>query len=737
MLNEELQSVWPDWKLEEPEIGHGAYGKVYKIKRSLAGFGEVEYQALKVVSIPLDEDDIDILTLGQSEREAKNEYYRSMAEKLAKEATFMSDLQGNPYIVRYDDHAILPRSDGKVGWDVLIRMELLTPFKDHMAGHGFTRQDVIRLGIDICKALELCRKKDVIHRDIKPENIFISEVGNYKLGDFGVAVNADKTLGGLSKKGTYAYMAPEVYKGQPYGPTIDTYSLGIILYRLLNDGKEPFMPPKGVAEKYEDRELALSKRMQCEPLPYPENETGKLARIVMKAASPYPEDRYSSPSEMRHALEDLVDANDGELMILPMKNAESFFTKRASRSAKPSISSVKPEVEVVEEEPIQEVEAPKNNIKMIIACCCAVLIGIAAFLFLRPAPEAEYVSIIHNTEYIEVGDTLKLSYAILPEKAKAEVMWASSNDTIATIDTKGTITAHTAGVVTITAELDNGVSTTCNIRIKSDCVTEYGGIDYADVYDYNFYVATYPALAEKYANDPAGALKHFVEVGVPSGYQAIADFNVLGYAKANGRLRDIFGSDLMSYVHHYIDYGKQEGRNGLGNSSMENYETVYNGVDYSAVYDYNYYTTNNYEVFERFNVDDAKVLEYFVTVGMVQGQQGCEKFNPVSYAYEYSDVRERCRNSLKYYMDKGGFDYTPFYFDYIQVGKAAGYNGTGCHSMKGFITSYGGTDYSSVYDYNAYCLNNKDIFALLGVDDAAVLEHFVLYGQEEGRIATN
>ena len=193
MINDELQSVWPDWTIEEPEIGHGAYGKVYKIKRSLAGFGEVEYQALKVVSIPLDEDDIDILTLGQSEREAKNEYYRSMAEKLAKEATFMSDLQGNPYIVRYYEHAIIPRSDGKVGWDVLIRMELLTPFKDHMAGHGFTRQDVIRLGIDICKALELCRKKDVIHRDIKPENIFISEVGNYKLGDFGVAVNADKT----------------------------------------------------------------------------------------------------------------------------------------------------------------------------------------------------------------------------------------------------------------------------------------------------------------------------------------------------------------------------------------------------------------------------------------------------------------------------------------------------------------------------------------------------------------
>ena len=737
MLIDELQSVWPDWTIEEPEIGHGAYGKVYKIKRSLAGFGEVEYQALKVVSIPLDEDDIDILTLGQSERDAKNEYYRSMAEKLAKEATFMSDLQGNPYIVRYYQHAIIPRSDGKIGWDVLIRMELLTPFKQHMAEHGFTRQDVIKLGIDICKALELCRKKDVIHRDIKPENVFISDVGNYKLGDFGVAVNADKTLGGLSKKGTYAYMAPEVYKGQPYGPTIDIYSLGIILYRLLNDGKEPFMPPKGVVEKYEDRELALAKRMQCEPLPYPENEIGKLARIVMKAASPYPEDRYSNPTEMRRALEELVDANDGELMILPMKNADSFFTKRASGSAKTSVKQVEPVIEKVEEQEETPKDPPKKNTFMILACVGAVLIGIIAFLFLRPAPEAEYVSIIHNVEYIEVGDNLKLSYAVLPEKAKPEVSWHSSNDVIATIDEKGNLIAHTAGVVTITVELENGVTATCNIRIKSNCVTEYGGIDYADVYDYNFYIATYPALSEQFANDPDGALKHFVEQGIPSGYQAIADFNVLGYAKANGRLRDVFGSDLLSYVHHYIEYGKQEGRNGLGSSTMEDYETVYNGIDYSAVYDYNYYTSKNYEVYEKYNVDDAKVLEHFVTVGMVQGQQGCEAFNPVSYAYEYPDVRERCRNSLKYYMDQGGFNYTSIYFDYIEVGKAGGYHGTGCHSMKGYVTTYNGKDYSSVYDYNVYCSNNKDIFALLGVDDAAVLEHFALYGQEEGRVASN
>ena len=57
--------------------------------------------------------------------------------------------------------------------------------------------------------------------------------------------------------------------------------------------------------------------------------------------------------------------------------------------------------------------------------------------------------------------------------------------------------------------------------------------------------------------------------------------------------------------------------------------------------------------------------------------------------------------------------------------------------MQNAMTVYDGTDYSGEYDYNAYCENNEDIYALLGVDDAAVLEHYVLYGRAEGRIAQN
>lgn len=102
VINERLKSVWPDWKIVE-RIGSGAYGAVYKISRTSKGSADVEFAALKAISIPLEEDSMSSISLGG----IKPEYYRSIAEKLLKEALVMSDMQGNPNIVRYYDHAIL------------------------------------------------------------------------------------------------------------------------------------------------------------------------------------------------------------------------------------------------------------------------------------------------------------------------------------------------------------------------------------------------------------------------------------------------------------------------------------------------------------------------------------------------------------------------------------------------------------------------------------------------------
>lgn len=126
---------------------------------------------------------------------------------------------------------------------------------------ALSEDDVIRLGIDLCKALEYCQCQNIIHRDIKPENIFVSRFGEFKLGDFGIARELERTMSGLSKKGTYSYMAPEMYKGEAYDSRVDIYSLGIVLYKLRNHNRLPFISLEKQLITYRDKENALNKRM--------------------------------------------------------------------------------------------------------------------------------------------------------------------------------------------------------------------------------------------------------------------------------------------------------------------------------------------------------------------------------------------------------------------------------------------------------------------------------------------
>jgi len=219
------------------EIDEGSFGKVFEIERK--DFGRTYKAALKAITIPRSQSEIKSIMADGMDADSVTAYFRGFVEELVDEFALMSRLKGNSNVVSYEDHIVVQHSTG-IGWDILIRMELLMPLLDYVSSNALARKDVIQLGIDMCKALELCQKYNIIHRDIKPENIFVSEVGDYKLGDFGIARTVEKTSSGLSKKGTYTYMAPEVYRGDTYGSSVDIYSLGIVLYRLLNDNRTPF-----------------------------------------------------------------------------------------------------------------------------------------------------------------------------------------------------------------------------------------------------------------------------------------------------------------------------------------------------------------------------------------------------------------------------------------------------------------------------------------------------------------
>ncbi len=331
--------VFDKWKICR-ELGQGSYGTVYEIQRE--DFGGVYKAALKVITVPQSRTELQsVLDEGMTPPQAK-QYFYSVVEDIGRECAIMSRLKGTGNIVSYEDHAVLRHPDG-IGWDILIRMELLHPLLPYVYQHPMARRDIIKLGIDICKALELCQRYNIIHRDIKPENIFISDNGDYKLGDFGIARTIERTTSGLSKKGTYSYMAPEVYIGKEYGFSVDTYSLGLVLYRMLNKNRGPFLPQPPEAITYDNREQALARRVSGEPLPRPFYGEGRLGEIVLKACAFDPKDRYSSPQQLRQELEAisyeaqdaaLIYPNGDELQINPSRYASGKSSGAAGTAGK-------------------------------------------------------------------------------------------------------------------------------------------------------------------------------------------------------------------------------------------------------------------------------------------------------------------------------------------------------------------------------------------------------------------
>ena len=297
------EPIFGKWHIVR-ELGEGSFGKVFEIEhRDLSG---TYSSALKVITIPRNKTELAQVAAENTGPDGVTKYFRSIVDGITKEFNIMSQLKGESTIVSYEDHEVREHTDG-IGWDIFIRMELLTPLLQYTAAYPLSRNDIIRLGIDICSALELCRKNAIIHRDIKPENIFVSKNGRFKLGDFGIAKNIDKTTSELTKTGTYTYMAPEVYKGAPYGASVDIYSLGIVLYNYTNNGRSPFISATQSSVLPAEKTEALLRRIKGETLPAPANADDALARVILKACAYLPRDRYLTPTDMRRDLEALLD----------------------------------------------------------------------------------------------------------------------------------------------------------------------------------------------------------------------------------------------------------------------------------------------------------------------------------------------------------------------------------------------------------------------------------------------
>ena len=287
MMNEELMQrsdIWAGWKIVR-EIGRGASGAVYEIQKEEAG--HTYRAALKEIYLE------------------NSEAAQQKISRFRKEALLLSELRGDSHVVSYVDHAVIP--DGESGVYILIQMELLQPFNDWFSSCRIDDGTVKKVGLDLCEALTRCQKRNIIHRDIKPQNIFVSKFGDFKLGDFGVAAVTDDEHFRGSLAGTRPYMAPESYREWIYNYSTDVYSLGMVLYYMLNDGRLPFIESDAPGDA--EKEIALSRRIRGDKIPDPAHGAPALKAAVMKALSFQPENRYQSAGEFREALEKIGTAS--------------------------------------------------------------------------------------------------------------------------------------------------------------------------------------------------------------------------------------------------------------------------------------------------------------------------------------------------------------------------------------------------------------------------------------------
>jgi formylglycine-generating enzyme required for sulfatase activity len=152
----------------------------------------------------------------------------------------------------------------------------------------------LTLGVGLARGLAAAHRQGVLHRDIKPSNALVTEEGEVKLLDFGLAEQFDpgqssRSAGAQPPAGTPLYMAPEVLRGAPASPQSDLYSLGLTLYKLCTGRLPPRAPPK-----------------ELEPPP----ELGRgvdpdFAALILRCLAPDPAERFASADLLRESLERL------------------------------------------------------------------------------------------------------------------------------------------------------------------------------------------------------------------------------------------------------------------------------------------------------------------------------------------------------------------------------------------------------------------------------------------------
>ena len=223
----------------------------------------------------------------------------SFMSRFESEAKTLAKLE-NPNIVGIHDL----RVDSVYAYIVMEYVEGVTLGRLIKERGAIPWRQALKLFNQVLNAIEHAHKEGIIHRDIKPNNVLINRQGVVKITDFGLAKNQAEfgITQSVTTGGTLFYMSPEQVKGLAYtDERSDIYALGFTLYEMLT-GATPFSTDH---TDFDIREAIIKTKF---PPPHQLNQKipAKLGRIVEKAISKKPEDRFQNVTEFKTAIDEFV-----------------------------------------------------------------------------------------------------------------------------------------------------------------------------------------------------------------------------------------------------------------------------------------------------------------------------------------------------------------------------------------------------------------------------------------------
>lgn len=285
-----VSTVFGNWKTTRP-LGTGTHGNVYEIVDEHG-----RKCAYKVMRIPVStEDEPD--TFPKKTQEIR---LKEVGKDIKSSIAFLQRYDRGRSFVSYEEFSLAASEDFKT-LTLKLRMERLMSLTEIMNSTTLTEDEILRLAINICICLEKCRKIDYIYPNLKPENIFVTPE-RCKLGDLGNFGFYEPRNTNIAMRKSQDYMAPELYERGDINVTCDTYSLGLVIYALLNRNRLPFIPGTTASVTVADSTRAIEKRCRNYVLPDPVAGSVAIRKIIAKACAFKPEMRYQSPSEMKQDL---------------------------------------------------------------------------------------------------------------------------------------------------------------------------------------------------------------------------------------------------------------------------------------------------------------------------------------------------------------------------------------------------------------------------------------------------